>query len=878
MAAVVPGVWGIDIGQSALKALRLEVIDNELTATAFDYIEHPKILSQPDADADQLTREALDTFLERNPVKGDVIAISVPGQSGLARFVKLPPVEEKKIPEIVKFEAKQQIPFPLEEVIWDYQKVGSGDVADGFAIDTEIGLFAMKRDMIARFLGQYSGVKLEVHKIQMAPLALVNYLTYEQLGKGGPNGTQGPAADFSNAPPGKKKCVVGLDIGSDSSILVVTDAGKIIWQRQLNIGGGHFTRALTKELKLTFAKAEHLKRNAAKSAELPQILKALKNVLNEFVVEVQRSLGYFTNTHRDAHIGFMVGMGNAFKLPGLPKYFSEKLSIDIRRPTSFPRLSGESVTSAPAFAENILSFPVAYGLALQGLGLARLTTNLLPPEIAVERKIRAKKPYAVAAGAMLLLGSSVAAVCYSLPYAAAHDPALAEQMKDDAKAKDRAAAVNKAVAASRAQVDTMINQNRAIIAGQDERLNHLALTEYINLCLPVPGPQGNMNEPDTKVLWNTREGQTALARYERQTREGVDPRLAADDESRINLPLLDVEAVYGRYVPDLKAYHEFVGKQTLKETGVEFGGEVDLGGLTDEEKKNPPLGAGWVYEIRGSTYYNPKDLTLTTDKFLARTLIRNLRRLQTQPPYNKLLPPVPVAADTAATPAPAADAAKTLVPAVSHPFLWSVIDDPAPTGTAFKRLDTSLVDWIVTSLQTAVPADGTATGMPGNPGMPAPGTPMPTDGAAGTAIPWAPISTGVSTGVSGLTGERPISPRGPSMPAPRSPAIPGGASGGAAGDSPWAPGLDALETTRKKTGKGDTPSILRNRLIRHEFVVLLVWHEQTPSDKFITPLPESATPGVPSPGGPGMSRPGVPGSPGMPRPAPPRPAPARSDP
>src|SRR6187399_654557 len=113
MALPQPGVWGIDLGQCALKAIRLETINGEMTATAFDYIEHPKILSQPDADPDALIREALDKFMSRNQLRGDMVAISVPGQSGLARFVKLPPVEEKKITDIVKFEARQQIPFPL---------------------------------------------------------------------------------------------------------------------------------------------------------------------------------------------------------------------------------------------------------------------------------------------------------------------------------------------------------------------------------------------------------------------------------------------------------------------------------------------------------------------------------------------------------------------------------------------------------------------------------------------------------------------------------------------------------------------------------------------------------------------------------------------
>src|SRR5256885_3177502 len=173
-----PGVWGIDVGQCALKAIRLVDVDGQATATAYDYVEHAKILSQPDADPDQLVREALTQFLSRNHLQGDMIVISVPGQSGLARFVKLPPVEERKIAEIVKFEAKQQIPFPLEEVVWDYQKIAGGEVTDGFAMETEIGLFAMKRDVISRYLGYFGGSKIEVHVVQMSPLALVNFATY----------------------------------------------------------------------------------------------------------------------------------------------------------------------------------------------------------------------------------------------------------------------------------------------------------------------------------------------------------------------------------------------------------------------------------------------------------------------------------------------------------------------------------------------------------------------------------------------------------------------------------------------------------------------------------------------------------------------------
>src|SRR5438067_7452651 len=204
--AIQPGVWGIDLGQCALKAVRLQEIEGTLTATAFDYVEHPKILSQPDADPDQLTREALEKFLSRNQIKGDVVAISVPGQSGLARFVKLPPVEEKKIGDIVRFEAKQQIPFNLDEVVWDYQKLGSDAVTDGFAMETEIGLFAIKRDTVTRYLQHFKDVNVEVHAVQMAPLALCNFVSYDLLDKTEAGDEEDEAAE------GKKRCVVALDI------------------------------------------------------------------------------------------------------------------------------------------------------------------------------------------------------------------------------------------------------------------------------------------------------------------------------------------------------------------------------------------------------------------------------------------------------------------------------------------------------------------------------------------------------------------------------------------------------------------------------------------------------------------------------------------
>ncbi|VAX39956.1 probable fimbrial assembly protein PilM [hydrothermal vent metagenome] len=394
--------WGIDIGQAGLKAIRLRYAEaaGQAIAIAYDYVPHPKILSQPDANPDELIPQALETFLSRNDVDGDVLAISVPGQSSLARFIQLPPVEKNKVAEIVKYEARQQIPFDLDDVIWDYQTLGSGSEEGGYMLEAEVGLFAMKRADVLSNLKPFADKNLEVELIQTAPLALYNMLTYDQFG------------DRPGAVKEQKNYTIVCDMGVDNTTLLVSN-GRKIWLRNVPIGGNHFTRALTKQMKLTFAKAEHLKCNATKSPDPRAVFQALRPVFNDYVAEIQRSIGYFSSVNKEATIGQVIGVGNGFKLAGLQKFLQQSLQYDVEKIDKFQALVGDNVLHAPLFEENILTFAVPYGLALQAMGQTSITTTLLPPEIATARKVRAKKPWAVLTAAMLLLAMSISAMGYA---------------------------------------------------------------------------------------------------------------------------------------------------------------------------------------------------------------------------------------------------------------------------------------------------------------------------------------------------------------------------------------------------------------------------------------------------------------------------------
>lgn len=375
-------VWGIDVGRCALKAVKLRAAaDGKVEIVAHDYVEHVKILSQPDADRHALIGAALEKFLSHNDISKDQIVVSVPGQHTLARFTKLPPVAAKRIPDIVRYEADQQIPFDMDEVIWDYQTFQQEGLPD-----LEVGIFAMKRELIREHLLHFEQASIEPIGVQSGPLAVYNMAHFDGL-------------------VGKDTTIL-LDIGAENTDLVVATTDSL-WTRTIPLGGNSFTEALVKSFKLSFSKAENLKRTAATSKYARQIFQAMRPIFADLVQELQRSIGFYSTTHRDTNVVKVVGVGNAFLLPGLQKYLQQNLGMTVERPVAFKNIVPSAIADQPAFREQLLSYAVAYGLALQGLELTKVTSNLLPTEIAKQVVWRKKRPAFAAAAACLVLAGGL---------------------------------------------------------------------------------------------------------------------------------------------------------------------------------------------------------------------------------------------------------------------------------------------------------------------------------------------------------------------------------------------------------------------------------------------------------------------------------------
>lgn len=603
-------VWGVEIGQSALKALRCRMEGDQVIAEAFDYIEYPKILSQPESDPEAMVREALETFVHRNDLKKTLVALSVPGQSGLAKFFKPPPVELKKIPDIVKYEARQQIPFELDDVIWDYQLMAGGEISDGFALESEVGLFAMKRDAVYRVLKPLQNASVEVDLLQLTPLSIYNMVTYDR--------SLAVDEDFHYDTDHPPKSTVVLAMGTDATDLIVTN-GYRVWQRSMPLGGNHFTRQLTKELKLTFAKAEHLKRNAMEADDPKLIFQAMRPVFNDLVTEVQRSMGFFRSINKKAEIGSILMLGNSVKLPGLSQYLSKNLAMDVEVLESFSMLSGDEVITAPAFKDHISAFGPVYGLCLQALSKGPVSTNLVPKEVLKERLIRSKKPWAVATAATLLLGFAGNLLFAGNRWAYVHPDKWQRAMTAAESTKSTSDTQISNDTTQQNQIDLLKKIGSEVSGSGDRRLLWMELMTALSQSLKRPAGAEAFPSPE-EVPYNQR----------------TDLHITKiDNKYYDDLSTYFTERVSALYEEDKKTRLDRLGLLEIPPEGEEGTVAEDAAAETETVDGEEGANAGWVVQIDGYHYHNGQEYAATgdeLDEYVLKTLVHELETGSVQLP------------------------------------------------------------------------------------------------------------------------------------------------------------------------------------------------------------------------------------------------------
>ncbi len=352
--------------------------------------QRQEMIADPALDAVRNVQiaEALEKFRGQNKKMRPSGAFALPSQSVFARFVKLPAVTADRVDQIIGFEAQQNVPFPIDEVVWDYQLVGSADQGS----EVEVVLVAIKSDLLDDLNDLIVGAGYHPKVIDVASMALYNAFRYNY-------------GDVTG-------CSLLVDMGARTTNLIFVE-GNRIFSRSLPIGGSTITGAIAKEFGSSFADAEGRKQRDGfvslggayadpDDPDVAMVSKLIRNTMTRLHAEIGRSIQFYKANQGGGDIRRCYLSGGNCNLPYMKEFFQEKLQIPIEyfNPLRNVKVDGglnieEVVKSAHLMGELV-------GLALRVTNSCPVELNLRPAKVVREEKLASKRPVLVAAACCLV--------------------------------------------------------------------------------------------------------------------------------------------------------------------------------------------------------------------------------------------------------------------------------------------------------------------------------------------------------------------------------------------------------------------------------------------------------------------------------------------
>ena len=315
------------------------------------------------------------------------VSVSVSGQMVFPRYVKLPPVAPDKISRIVKYEAQQNVPFPIDEVVWDYQLVGQNTG------ELSVLLVAVKEDFVKNITDCVEAAGLDPMMVDVSPLALYNAVRY----------------NYSDLPG----CTMILDMGARSTNVVFVEGTKI-FSRSIPVAGMAITRDVMKEFELSFEEAEQLKIAHAfvgfggvyeghEVGVADRTSKISRNIMTRLHAEVIRTINFYRSQQGGSQPEMVLLTGGCSAIPQANVFLKEKLKMEVDFLNPFRNVSVNFAIPSDKVAGNMHLLGEAVGLALRHTLSCPVEINLLPPELAARRVLQRRIPFFGLAAVSLVL-------------------------------------------------------------------------------------------------------------------------------------------------------------------------------------------------------------------------------------------------------------------------------------------------------------------------------------------------------------------------------------------------------------------------------------------------------------------------------------------
>lgn len=337
----------LDIGSTFIKLVQLKNSKSGYHLVKFGMVSLPPevIVEGAVMDAGRVV-EAIRELLASQNVKSKEVVLSVSGSSVIIKRIAVAEMSDEELAESIKWEAEQYIPFSIDDVNVDFQRIGPG-AQEGQA---DILLVAVKKDKINDYVNLVKEAGLEPVVLDVDAFALANMheLNYE-------------------LEPG---ITALLNIGASVMNINILDDGASIFTRDITVGGNRYTEALQREFGLTYEDAEAVKRgDAVDGADHDQVADVMSSVTEDIVAETQRSLDFFRSTTGSEQVSRVLVSGGCARIPNFTSVLGERIEIPVEIVNPFKNVKVDPKHFNPAFLQEAgPQSAVAVGLAMRRAG------------------------------------------------------------------------------------------------------------------------------------------------------------------------------------------------------------------------------------------------------------------------------------------------------------------------------------------------------------------------------------------------------------------------------------------------------------------------------------------------------------------------------
>jgi type IV pilus assembly protein PilM len=514
-----------------------------------------ELLGDPAVDSTRLAQAkmTIGEMVSALGYKGQEINYAVSAQSVFTRFVKLPSVGEDQVDQIVGFEAQQNVPFPINEVVWDYQLVDQGNSAE-----VEVVLVAIKSDLLDEINDAVEGSGLKTSVVDVSPMAIYNSYRYNY-------------GDLQD-------CSLIIDIGARTTNLIFVEPRKV-FSRSIPIGGTKVTEAIAKDFNEPFAAAEERKRQVGfvslggsyqdpDDPDVARVSKMIRNTMTRLHAEISRSISFYRSQQHGSAPQRVFLSGGTATLPYMREFFHEKLQLPVEFFNPLRNVQVASTLNVEEIGRNAHTLGEMVGLALRGALSSPMELNLRPASVVRRQRTAEQIPYFVMAGACLLL--ALAGVWLYFDRAASTTAAVTEAL-------DRKIAPLSSAQGQITQVRNAIKKQEDIAAplldAINDRQNWTKLVEEIQSRLP------------NEYVW--------ITGFEKEKEQAAPPTTTSRPGARPPPEKRPTYIVKGLYL------------ENPLEAGVvdQFVAELDKSPLFEVDKtpgkfvRNTPTGGEWAYEF-----------------------------------------------------------------------------------------------------------------------------------------------------------------------------------------------------------------------------------------------------------------------------------------